>query len=124
MKSRVTLSEPLADLCRRTCSRCVLDGGDAASCRGPALLGEPQGEPPLALWKRRISLPLPRCTRCEFLLLMEAIDHLIPAEAQTDWLKQPNLDLGGLCPAECIDAGNYEPIFEALFLLDPYGPVS
>jgi hypothetical protein len=124
MKTRVTLSEPLAELCRRYCSRCVPDGGDAAPGSHPVLLDEPQDESPSAIRKRRISLPLHRCGRCYFLLLMQAIEHLIPAETQSDWLKEPNADLDGLCPTECIDAGKYEPVFTALFLLDPYGPVS
>jgi len=124
MKTQVTLSEPLAELCRRTCSLCAPDGGDAAPGSSPVLLDEPEDGSPPALRKRRISLPLPRCGRCQFLLLMEAIEHLIPAETLSDWLKEPNLDLGGLCPAECIDAGDYAPVFAALFFLDPYGPVS
>jgi hypothetical protein len=124
MKTQVTFSEPLAELCRRTCSRCAPDGGDAVPGSSPVLLDEPEHGSPPALRKRRISLPLPRCERCQFLLLMEAIEHLIPAEAQSDWLKEPNVDLGGLCPAEHIGAGNHEPVFTALFLLDPYGPVS
>ena len=80
MKTQVILSEPLADLCRHICRRCAPDGGDAAPGGSPFLLDEPQDGPLAAIRKRRISLPQPRCERCEFLLLMLAIEHLVPAE--------------------------------------------
>ena len=77
-----------------------------------------------AIRTRWVNLPLPRCGRCEFMLLMEAAKHIIPAEGHADWLSQRNPDLGGRTPTECIDASDYDPVFTALFLLDPCGPVS
>jgi hypothetical protein len=124
MKTQVVLNEPLADLCRRRCSRCVPDDRNAARGRVKFRFDEPEGRSLAAMGKRRITFPHPRCDRCEFLLLMKAIDRLIAREAQTDWLREPNVDLGGLSPAECIDQGAYGPVFMALFVLDPCGPVS
>jgi hypothetical protein len=66
----------------------------------------------------------PRCERCEFMLLIQAIEHLVPAEDLPDWLEKPNVDLDGRSPKECIDAGMYEPVFTTLCLLEPCGPVS
>jgi hypothetical protein len=124
MNTQTVLSEPLAEVCYRRCSRCLPGDGDAAPRRIPVLLDETGGGPPGAVPKYRITLPYPRCERCEFLLLMQAIERLIPAEDRSEWLKQPNMDLGGLRPVDCIDAGVYEPVFMALFFLDPCGPVS
>ena len=67
---------------------------------------------------------MPRCERCEFLLLIQAIELLVPVGDQPDWLERPNVDLDGRRPKECIDAGAYESVFTALNLLDPSGPVS
>ena len=124
MKTQVILSEPLADPCHHTCRRCVRTAGTpplvaARSC-STSLKMDRSRRPESAGSACRS----PRCERCEFLLLMLAIEYLIPAEELPDWLKQPNVDLGGLCPAECIESGVYEPIFTALFRLDPCGPVS
>ncbi len=74
--------------------------------------------------RRWFNLPKPRCERCEFLLLIQAIENLVPIEELLDWLEQPNLDLEGRSPKECIEAGDYESVFRTLFLLDPLGPVS
>jgi hypothetical protein len=124
MKTQVILNEPLADLCRRRCSRCAPDDHNGAGGRVPVLFDEPEDGPPAVIRKRRMTFPYPRCDRCEFLLLMQGIDRLIPREEQADWLREPNVDLGGLSPAECIEQGSYGPVFMALFFLDPCGPVS
>jgi hypothetical protein len=124
MTTSVVFSEPLAGLCCRRCAGCVPQNGDAADGRIPVLLDEPAGEAHAAVRKRRITLPFPRCERCDFLLLAQAIERLIPADEQREWLGRPNADLGGLTPAECMDAEAYEPVFMALFFLDPCGPVS
>lgn len=122
MTTRISLSEPLADLCDRSCARCAREvAGELCSCPPPE---DPVEARPPEIRKRWINLPKPRCERCEFLLLIQAIKHLIPADDQPDWLGQPNVDLGGQSPKECIDAGAYEAVFTTLCLLDPLGPVS
>jgi hypothetical protein len=122
MTTRISLSEPLADLCDRSCARCVRENaGDPCSCPPPEGFAEPR---PLEIRRRWVNLPKPRCERCEFLLLIQAIEHLVPVEDQPDWLEQPNVDLDGRGPKECIDAGAYEAVFRTLCLLDPLGPVS
>jgi hypothetical protein len=122
MTTRISLTEPLAELCDRSCARCVRESaGDPCSC---APLDDAIETNPLQIRKRWINLPKPRCERCEFLLLIQAIEHLIPAEDQRDWLEQPNFDLDGRSPNECIGAGGYDPVFKAICLLDPSGPVS
>jgi hypothetical protein len=118
MTTRISLSEPLADLCDRSCARCVQEcAGDTCACT-------PAEATPLEIRKRWVNLPKPRCEQCEFLLLIQAIEHLVPVKEQSDWREQPNVDLDGCRPNECIDAGDYEPVFRALCLLDPTGPVS
>jgi hypothetical protein len=122
MTTRLSLSEPLADLCDRTCARCIREiAGQQCSCPPPEVTAEAR---PAEIQKRWFSLPLPRCERCEFMLLIQAIEHLVPAEDLPDWLEKPNVDLDGRSPKECIDAGMYEPVFTTLCLLEPCGPVS
>jgi hypothetical protein len=122
MTTRISLSEPLADLCDRSCARCVRESaGEPCSCAPPEGPAEAR---PLEIRKRWINLPKPRCERCEFLLLIQAIEHLLPVEDLPEWLEQPNVDLGGQSPKECIDAGAYDSVFRAVCLLDPCGPVS
>ena len=122
MTTRIPLSEPLADLCDRSCARCVKEvAGELCSCTPPE---GPSESRPLEIQKRWVNLPKPRCERCEFLLLIKAIEHLIPTEDLPDWLEQPNMDLDGRSPKDCIDAGAYESVVTTLFLLDPCGPVS
>ena len=121
MTPRIVLPEALADLCDRKCTPCA----NEAACSCP-VLGDygPMHDRTTAIRTRWVNLPLPRCGRCEFLLLMEAVEHLIPADEQADWLSQPNFDLDGRTPTECIDASDYDPVFTVLFRLDPCGPVS
>ena len=108
--------------CDRSCARCVRESaGDPCTCTPPEGPAEAR---PLEIRKRWVNLPKPRCERCEFLLLIQAIEHLVPVEDQPDWLDQPNVDLDGRSPKECIDAGAHEAVFTALCLLDPSGPVS
>ncbi len=124
MTTRISLSEPLADLCDRSCARCVRESaGDPCSCAPPEGNADSR---PLEIRKRWINLPKPRrCERCEFLLLVQAIEHLVPVEDLPGWLDQPNVDLDGRRPKDCIDAGAFESVFTALCLLeDPSGPVS
>ena len=84
-----------------------------------------EGEPrPGELRQRWQQLAKPRCKQCEMLLLLQAVDRLIPADEIDDWLKETSVDLSGRTPAECIDAADYEPVFIALFLRHPGGPVS
>jgi hypothetical protein len=122
MTTRISLSEPLADLCDRSCARCAREStGDPCPCTPHEGAAEAR---PLEIRKRWVSLPKPRCERCEFLLLIQAIEHLVPVGDQSDWLEQPNVDLDGRRPKECIGAGAYESVFTTLCLLDPSGPVS
>jgi hypothetical protein len=112
----------LADLCKRVCAPCARENtADPCVCTPSDDCSE---APPLEIRKRWVNLPKPRCARCEFLLLIQAIERVVPIEDQLDWLERPNLDLSGRCPKECIDAGVYEPVFNALWLLDSTGPVS
>jgi hypothetical protein len=49
---------------------------------------------------RWFSLPKPRCERCEFMLLIQAVEHLVPAEDLRHWLEKPNVDVDGRSPTE------------------------
>jgi hypothetical protein len=65
------------------------------------------------------------CDRCLFLLLLEAITDRLPAEEVAGWMERPSHVLGGRTPRECIDARDFEPVFEAVWLCGPpEGPVS
>ena len=122
MTTRISLSEPLADLCDRSCAHCIKEvAGEACSCAPPEIPAEARSP---EIQKRWFSLPKPRCERCEFMLLIQAIEHLVPAEDLGAWIEEPNVDLDGRSPKECIDAGNYESVFATLCMLDPCGPVS
>ena len=78
MTTRISLSEALADLCDRTCDRCIREiAGQQCSCPPPETPPEAR---PLEIQKRWFNLPMPRCERCEFMLLIQAIEHLVPAE--------------------------------------------
>ena len=116
MPAPLTLSDPLAGLRKHACSRCHPDGSAAVPADADA--------PPDAIRRRWERLPKPRCAQCEMLLLLQAVDRLIPNEEVDDWLKRPNQDLDDRTPIECIDAGDYEPVFTALFFLHPDGSVS
>ena len=121
MTTRISLSEPLAELCARSWHRCIREvAGNPCSCTAAEGPAEAR---PLEMWKRWVNLPKPRaCGQCEFLLLVQAIDHLVPVEEQRDWLAQPNMDLDGRSPDECLGAAAYEAVFTALCLLDPSRP--
>jgi hypothetical protein len=65
------------------------------------------------------------CDRCLFLLLLEAISELVPAAEVGGWMERSSHVLGGRTPRECIDARDFEPVFEAVWLYGPpVGPVS
>jgi hypothetical protein len=65
------------------------------------------------------------CDRCLFLLLLEAIAELVPAAEVPGWMERPNHVLGGRTPRACIDARDFEQVFEAVWLYGPpEGPVS
>ena len=114
MPAPLSLSGPLAGLRNHACSRSHSD-------RSAAVATDAQPDLIRRRWER---LPTPRCAQCEMLLLLQAVDHLIPETEVDDWLKRPNADLDDRTPIECIDAGDYEPVFTALFLLHPDGSVS
>jgi hypothetical protein len=134
MSVRVLLCPALADLCEDVCTQCSqTPPGAALAGETPAVTRESPSatrssanaaQPITAMHKRLVKLPLPRGTRCEFLLLLQAIENLLPAEEADDWLKQPNVDLGGRSPLGCIDARDYAPVFGALFLLEGVQPAA
>jgi hypothetical protein len=64
------------------------------------------------------------CEQCGLLLLLHGIAANVAAAEIPDWLDLPNYDLDGRTPRACIDAGEYEPVFEALWLRGRPGPVS
>ena len=65
------------------------------------------------------------CDRCLFLLLLEAITDRLPPQEVPGWMERPSHVLGGRTPRECIDAWDFEPVFEAVWLYGPpEGPVS
>src|SRR5690348_14326978 len=65
------------------------------------------------------------CDRCLFLLLLEAITDQLPATDIAAWMERPSHVLGGRTPRECIDARDFESVFEAVWLYGPpEGPVS
>jgi hypothetical protein len=64
------------------------------------------------------------CGQCALMLLIHAVNANIPAEELPDWLDRPDYDLDGRTPRQCIQAENYEPVFEALWLRTLPGPVS
>jgi len=64
------------------------------------------------------------CGRCTQMLLLHAIAGNVPVEEIPAWLDAPNLDLDGRTPRACIDADDFEPVFEALWLSNADGPVS
>jgi hypothetical protein len=124
------LSEILWEACRRCTG--VTPGGDPCLPPGQgrdlrARLLELVGSAPTAEvnWVEGfLRLNRRRCQRCTLLLLLHAIAELVPAPGVPDWLAQPSGDLDGRTPRECIDAGDYDAVFHALWMLDPPGPVS
>jgi hypothetical protein len=64
------------------------------------------------------------CADCAMLLLLHGIAANIPAGEIPDWLDRPNDDLAGRTPRERINAGDYDPVFEAVWLRGQPGPVS
>src|SRR3954447_15875520 len=106
MTTRIALSEPLADLCERRCSRCLPEGEDAPPGHCRALFDAAPDVPLPEIRERWIDLPHPRCSQCEFLLLVLAIERLVPPADLDGWLTQPNVDLEGRSPADCISAGD------------------
>jgi hypothetical protein len=74
------------------------------------------------VWRARLQEA--RCKQCIFLLLLKAIETGIPAEETAGWMERPNLDLGGKTPLAAIDAGEFEAVLEAFWLLSKPGPSS
>ena len=132
MSARVLLSHNLADLCEDVCSQCsseqsglILTDGSVKKAAPPMPIGgaDTAANGPISEIRRHVvSLPKQGCSRCNFILLLQAIDHLVSAEDIADWLKQPNIDLDGRSPAECIEAREYAPVFQALFLIETTQP--
>jgi hypothetical protein len=133
MSVRVLLSPLLAHLCEDVCSNCAqVQPGEVLAGENRPVMTDWQAQarssaaaaPMSAVHKRLVKLPLPGCPRCEFLLLLQAIENLIPPEEAADWLKRSNVDLGGRTPVECIEARDYAPVFCALFLLEGVQPAA
>lgn len=122
MPASLSLSGPLAQLRKHGCPHCSPPEAGAAPTE-PSVEADLKSGPHV-FRQRWEGLSKPRCKQCEMLLLLQAIDRLVPVEEIDDWLKETSVDLSGRTPAECIDAGDYEPVFMALFLLHPHGPVS
>jgi hypothetical protein len=56
---------------------------------------------------------------------LEAIAELVPSAEVAGWMERPSQVLGGRTPRACIDARDFEPVFEAVWLCGPpAGPVS
>jgi hypothetical protein len=72
----------------------------------------------------RARLQEARCKQCIFLLLLKAVETGIPGEEIAGWMERPNIDLDGKTPLEAIDAGEFEPVLEALWLQSEPGPSS
>ena len=81
------------------------------------------------LWRRRMqgSVRGARrwiCARCTLAPLLQAVAGTIPAADLDGWLKQPNDDLEGRTPRECMEVGDFDAVFHALWLREELGPVS
>ena len=134
MKTQVERCEYLADLCRRVCDRfgagwsfgedCGRGADPAGSPLDEVLASADEGQDPWSRSVRSRLRPL-TCRQCTFFLLLQAIEKTVPAEDLLDWMERPNLDLVGRTPRACIEADQYEPVFEALWLMDDScGPTS
>jgi hypothetical protein len=125
------LAQVRARVCRRyaegwsICPGCSPHG---MSCTADVhLFGSLISTPPggwEALPVYRARLQETRCKQCIFLLLLKAIEQGIPGEEVAGWMERPNLDLDGKTPLACIDAGEFEPVLEALWLTSEPGPSS
>src|SRR5712671_3280093 len=130
MQNRLKLPENLAGLCLEVCNRC----GPTTSTELPiengnhlhleALLDAIPDVYKESVRTRLINLPLPKCSRCDFPLLLHAIEDLIPVGDLSIWLDEPNLDLGGRSPRQCIDQNDFGAVFHALWFVYPTTAVS
>jgi hypothetical protein len=130
MQNRLKLPEKLAHLCVEVCNRCgpttstelpISDGNN--SCH-EALIDATPDIHKETVRKRLVNLPLPKCSRCDFPLLLHAIEDLIPVEDLATWLNEPNLDLSSRSPRQCIDQNDYSAVFHALWFVYPTTAVS
>lgn len=112
MVGQVEPAPRLLAIRKQICSDCMSTQGSGSACASSGqekVADEPRG---------RV------CDQCLCRLLLNAIGKVVEASDVPDWLEQPNPDLEGRCPRECIVTGRYEPVFEALWLLDPEVEVS
>ena len=59
------------------------------------------------------------CSLCTCLVLLKAIETVLPDEDVPAWMDSPNEDLGGHTPVDLIHEGHFEPVFDALWRMDP-----
>ena len=81
------------------------------------------------LWRKRIhgSVRGARrwiCGRCTLSPLLHAVAGTIPSPDLSEWMVQSNDDLEGRTPQECIEAGDFDAVFRALWMQASPGPVS
>jgi len=130
MQNHLKLPEQLADLCLQVCNRCgpttatdlpISQVNDSQRARFLDAVPEEHKE---NVRRRLVKLPLQECSRCDFPLLLHAIEDLIPIEDVASWLNEPNLDLDGRSPRQCIDQNDYGSVFHALWFVNPSTAVS
>jgi hypothetical protein len=56
--------------------------------------------------------------------LLHAVAGTIPSPDLSGWMVQSNEDLEGRTPQECIEAGDFDAVFRALWMQASPGPVS
>ena len=132
MATDLELPESVPDQRVRVCRRCFEplptgrpappeDGGQKSEIRSP----KPEVGAKAPLTSRPRAAVEGMCDRCLFLLLLEAITDQLPAAEVPGWMVRPSHVLAGRTPRECIDARDFEPVFEAVWLCGPpEGPVS
>ncbi len=114
-----TLAEPLLQYLEKHCQQ------HADECSLGGCVRDPQGHPPRIPMTivddcnppRRV-LRDSRCQSCSLVLTLQAVERNVSREAIHAWLDQPKIDLSGRTPRECLDAGDIEPVIDALWLLD------
>src|SRR3954453_8345677 len=113
------LPEYLSQMCEARCRTCydLLGAVPAEGAEDPPAAQDGPAQRP------HFDLLEERCRRCYFLLLLEGITKALRGKDVPEWMERPNPYLDGHTPRERIDAGDYLPVFEALWLQEPEGPV-
>jgi hypothetical protein len=130
MQNRLKLPESLAQVCQDVCERCgpttsaALPNSISSDAYRQAFLDATPDRHKETVRMRMVNLPLAKCSRCDFPLLLHAIEDLIPAREISTWMNEPNLDLGGRSPRQCIDQNDFGAVFHALWFVYPSTAVS